>query len=141
MKKLVEHLSGAGLIVSDMTPEEVNGMLGMSDLKLFISDLREKMSTIEPGQGRYFGAFPTETESKKFRRQVAARARDLKWYEAYGERTPKGQWKAPYKADSMQLKFIDRTEHPEFKDKPDDEWVVKVLRFPIKANNSAPSDS
>lgn len=141
MKSLVEHMSGAGLIVSDMTPEEVNGMLGMSDIKLFISDLRDKMEVIHPGKGKYFGAFRTETEAKKFRRQIAARARDLKWYEAYGQRTPKGQWKSPYRADHMQVKFVDKTEHPEFANTPDDQWVVKILRFPINNNNHTPSES
>lgn len=128
--ELIEHLSGA-LIVSDITPEEALRMAGVSDSKLVAEAVKKEMKKIEPGTGRIFGAFHSDTEAMKFRRQVSARARDLKWYEDYGQRTQKGSWKTPYKAETSQIKNIDLEKHKEFAGQDDELYVVWVYRFPF----------
>ena len=127
---LVEHLSGA-LISSEMTQEETRRMAGVSDSKLVAEAIRDEMNKIEPGHGKIFGAFHTETEAMRFRRQISARARDLEWYQAYGQRTPKGQWKPPYKASTSQVKDLDLERHPEFVGQDDERYVVWIYRYPF----------
>lgn len=136
MKELLEHLSGV-LIVSELDEQELQNMLGFSERKAVAQAIRSELEKIEPGTGKIFGAFHTDTEAMKFRRQIAARARDLQWYQIYGQKTAKMQWKTPYRASTLPVKEIDKEKHPEFAEVGDELFAVLLVRFPLDDNHPA----
>lgn len=124
MSEEMIHLSGA-LIIADLSQEEINAMMGITERKIIAQQIQDGLRDVEPGAGKVFGLFDSETEAKRFSDQITAQARKLGWYEGRTNRA------SPFKKTTTQVKDLNG-DHPEFAEADPNQYVVKVLRLVAK---------
>lgn len=124
-------LKGSGkrrsLLFNPISEEVVENIIGKQNSDY--DDLRAGMELIQPGEGVAIGPFNTKAECTVAARKINKVSIEVGWAREYGIRTPKGQFKKPYKHVVFRLDDAPPGVRSQFVDAPKTSMVICLVRL------------